>query len=36
MLLEHGTPEGQAEAHKGIIEMGQLLDQLVAEREDKS
>ena len=33
MLLDHGTDEGRAEARKGIIEMGQLLDQLVAERE---
>jgi hypothetical protein len=36
MLLDHGTEEGQQEARDGIIEMGKLLDQLLAEREKKS
>ncbi|KPL26830.1 MAG: hypothetical protein AMJ72_12345 [Acidithiobacillales bacterium SM1_46] len=36
MLLENGTDEGKADARKGIIEMGKLLDQLVAEREGDS
>jgi hypothetical protein len=32
MLIENGTPQGQQEAKQGILEMGQLLDQLIAER----
>jgi len=36
MLIENGTDEGKRDAREGIIEMGKLIDQLVAEREAKS
>jgi hypothetical protein len=36
MLIDHGTDEGKQDARDGILEMGKLLDQLVAEREQQS
>lgn len=36
MLIENGTEEGKQDARDGIVEMGKLLDQLVAEREAQS
>lgn len=36
MLIDHGTEEGKQDARDGILEMGKLIDQLVAEREQES
>ena len=36
MLIDHGTEEGKQDARDGILEMGKLLDQLIAEREQQS
>ena len=32
MVLREGTPKGQADAQEKIIQMGQLLDQMGAQR----